>query len=101
MWKWLLENELQCENNLISYERASKMPENDMYIIGIGQAVLELSSFKIESGNHQRGITITSKSFGNLQKYEARLAKMMPHMTGHNFEILKIEIFYNPCITYD
>ena len=28
-----------------------------MYIAGIGQAVLELLSFKVESGNHQRGIS--------------------------------------------
>ena len=37
-----LEGELQRENKLISYERAFKMPENDMYISVIGQAVLEL-----------------------------------------------------------
>ena len=30
------------------------MLENDMYIAGIGQAVLELLSFKVGSGNHQR-----------------------------------------------
>ena len=33
--------ELQRENKLISYERAFKMLENDMYIAGIGHAVLE------------------------------------------------------------
>ena len=37
-----LKGELQRENKLISYERAFKMLENDMYIAGIGQAVLEL-----------------------------------------------------------
>ena len=46
--------ELQRENKLISYERAFKMLENDMYITGIGQAVLELLSFEFKSGNHQR-----------------------------------------------
>ena len=46
--------ELQCDNKLILYERAFKMLENDMYIIGIGQAFLELSNFKVESGNHQK-----------------------------------------------
>ena len=49
--------ELQRENKLISYKRAFKMLENDMYITGIGQAVLELLSFKVGSGNHQRGIS--------------------------------------------
>ena len=28
-----------------------------MYIAGIGQAVLEFLTFKVGSGNHQRGIT--------------------------------------------
>ena len=50
--------ELQYENKLISYERAFKMLENDMYIAGIGQAVLELSSFKVGSGNHPLGISL-------------------------------------------
>ena len=52
-----VKGELQRENKLISYERAFKMLDNDMYIAGIGQAVLELLSFKVESGNHQRGIS--------------------------------------------
>ena len=47
-----LKGELQRENKLISYERAFKMLENDMHIAGIGQVVLELLSFKVESGNH-------------------------------------------------
>ena len=34
--------ELQRENKLISYERAFKMLENDMYVTVIDQAVLEL-----------------------------------------------------------
>ena len=62
-----LKGELQRENKLISYERAFKMPENDMYIAGIGQAVLELLSFKVESGNHQRGNLLTSEIFGHLR----------------------------------
>ena len=33
----------------------------DMYITGIGQAVLELLSFKVESRNHQRGISLLHK----------------------------------------
>ena len=47
-----LKGELQRENKLISYERAFKMLENDMYIAGIGQVVLELLNFKFESRNH-------------------------------------------------
>ena len=39
------------------------MLDNDMYIAGIGQAVLELLSFKVGSGNHQRGV-----SFRNFRK---------------------------------
>ena len=42
----VLKGELQRENKLISYERALKMLENNMYITVIGQAVLELLSFK-------------------------------------------------------
>ena len=49
-----IKGDLQRENKLISYERAFKMLENDMYIARIGQAVLELLSFKVGSGNHQR-----------------------------------------------
>ena len=35
----MFKGKLQCENNLISYERAFKMLENDRYIAGIGQAI--------------------------------------------------------------
>ena len=89
--------ELQRENKLISYERAFKMLENDMYIDGIGQAVLELLSFKVESGNHQRGISLLQKFsdiFGNMRLV---LLKMTSHLTSHNFQILKIEIFSKLC----
>ena len=41
----IIKGELQRENKLISYERAFKMLENDMYITGIGQVVLELLSY--------------------------------------------------------
>ena len=34
------------------------MLKNDMYIAGIGQAILELLSFKVELGNHQMGISL-------------------------------------------
>ena len=59
--------ELQRKNKLISHERALKMPENDMYITGICQAVLELS-FKIGSGNHQRIIRI-SRFYEHFKKF--------------------------------
>ena len=92
-----LKGELQRENKLISYERAFKMPENDMYIAGIGQAILELLSFKVGSGNHQRGISLLQKFsdiFGNMRLVPL---KMTSHLTSHNFQILKIEIFSKPC----
>ena len=44
------------------------MLENDVYIAGIGQAVLDLLSFKFGSGNHQIGISLLQKFsdiFGN------------------------------------
>ena len=87
-----LKGELQRENKLISYERAFKMLENNLYTAGIGQAVFELLSFKVGSGN-----LLTSEIsdiFGNM-----RLAplKMTSHLTSHNFQILKIEIFSKLC----
>ena len=60
----VLKGELQRENKLISYERAFKMLENEMYITRIGQAVLELLSF--EDG---QGITKGESSyFRNFRK---------------------------------
>ena len=41
-----------------------------MYIPGIGQIVLKLLSFKVGSGNHQRGISFLQKFsdiFGNMR----------------------------------
>ena len=73
------------------------MLENDTYIAGIGEAVLELLSFKVESGNHQRAISLLQKFsdiFGNMILV---LLKMMSHLTSHNFQILKIEIFSKLC----
>ena len=84
-----IKGELQRENELISYERAFKMLENDMYIAGIGQAVLELLSFKVESGNHQRGISLLQKIsdiFGNMRLIPL---KMTSHLTSHNFKNIK------------
>ena len=68
-----------------------------MYIAGIGQADLKLFSFKVGSGSHQRGITLLqtfSEIFGNMRFVSP---KMTSHLTSHNFQILKIEIFSKPC----
>ena len=64
-----------------------------MCITGIGQAVLELLSFEVGSGNHQRGISLPQKFseiFGNMRLVSP---KMTSHLTNHNFQTLKIEIF--------
>ena len=93
----VFKGELQRENKLISYERAFKMLENDMDIAEIGQVVLELLSFKVESGNHQRGISLLQKFsdiFGNMRLVPL---KMTSQLTSHNFQILKIEIFSKIC----
>ena len=88
---------LQHENKLISYERAFKMLENDMYITGIGQAIVELLSFKVGSRNHQGGISVLQKfsdPFGNMRLVPL---KMTSHLTSLNFQILKIERFSKLC----
>ena len=60
------------------------MLENDMYIAGIGQAGLELSPREISS------LQKFSEIFGNMRLVPL---KMTSHLTSHNFQILKIEIF--------
>ena len=73
------------------------MLENDIYITGIGQAVFELLSFKIRSGNHQRGISLPQKFseiFGNMRLVSL---KMTSHLTSDDFQILIIHIFSKPC----
>ena len=93
----ILASKEKRESKLISYERAFKMLENDMYISGIGQAVLELLSFKVGSGNHQRGISLLQKFsdiFGNMRLV---LLKMTSHLTSRNFQILNIEILCKLC----
>ena len=64
-----------------------------MYIAGIGQAVLEVLSFKVGSGSQQRGISLLQK-FSDIF-VDTRLVplKMTSHLRSHNFQILKIEIF--------
>ena len=65
-----------------------------MYIAGIGQAVLELLSFKVGSGNHQWGISLL-QNFSDILRLVP--LKMRSHLTSHNFQILKIEIFSKLC----
>ena len=48
----MFKEELQLGNKFILYEEALKMLENDMYITGIGQAILKLLSFEDGLGNH-------------------------------------------------
>ena len=63
-----------------------------MYITRISQAVLELLSFDVGSGNRQRGISLLR----NFRKYEARSTETS-HLTSHNFQTSKLEIFSKPC----
>ena len=69
--KDFVKGELQRKNKLISCEGAFKILRNDMYITLIGQAVLELLSFKVGSENHQR----ESPYFRNFRKYEAHFTE--------------------------
>ena len=92
-----LEGELQRENKLISYARSFKMLENDMYITVIGQAVLELLSFKVGSGNHQTGIFLLQKFLEIFENMRLISPKMTSYLTSHNFQISKLEIFLKPC----
>ena len=55
-----------------------------MYIAGIGQAVLELSSFKVGSRDHQRGISLLQKFsdiFGNKRLVPLKMTSP-PHITS-------------------
>ena len=68
-----------------------------MYIAEIGEAVLELLSFKVGSRNHHRGIFLLQKFsdiFGNMRLVSP---KMTSHLTSHNSQMLKIDIFSKPC----
>ena len=73
------------------------MLENDIYIAGIGQAVLELLSFKVGSRNHQKGISLLQKFSEIFDSMRVVPLKMTSHLASHNFQILKIEIFSKLC----
>ena len=68
-----------------------------MYIAGIGQAVLELLSFKVRPGNHQRGISLLQKFPEIFDNMRLVPLEMTSHLTSHNFEIFKIGIFSKLC----
>ena len=68
-----------------------------MYITVIGHAVLELLSFKVGSGNHQTGIFLLQKFSGIFGNIKLIAPKMTSYLTSHNFQILKIETFSEPC----
>ena len=57
------------------------MLKNEICIAGIGQAVLELLSFKVGSGNQE--------IFGNLRKYEALFTEN--HVTSGKSQFPKIK----------
>ena len=62
-----------------------------MYVTGVCHAVLELLSFKVGSGNHQRGISLLQKLLEIFGDMTLVSQKMTSHMTSHNFQILKID----------
>ena len=68
-----------------------------MYITGIGQAVLELLSFEVGSGNHQTGISLFQKFLKIFGHTRLISPKMTSQLTSHNFQTLEIEIFFKPC----
>ena len=68
-----------------------------MYIVGIGQAVLELLNFKDGSGNHQMVIFLIQKFSDIFDNMRLVPLKRTSHLTSHNFQILKIAIFSKLC----
>ena len=59
--KILFKGQLQRKHKLLSYESASKMLENDLGIIVIGQAVLEIFHFKVDIPRESQIIRISLK----------------------------------------
>ena len=71
--KWNFNNSFVLKENcnVDFIWKAFKMLENDTNITEIGQAVLDLLSFKVGSGNHQRGLSLLQKFsdiFGNMAR---------------------------------
>ena len=72
------------------------MLESNIDIAGIGQAVLELLSFKVGSGSHQRGISLPQKFSEKFGYMRLISLKMTSYLTSHNFQRLEIGIFSKP-----
>ena len=68
------------------------MQENDICIAGIGQAILELLTFKVGSRNYQGGI-----SFRNFRKSEVRFTENDVTSDKSQSQSLKSKIFSKPC----
>ena len=81
-----IKGELQHENKLILYERAFKMLENDMYIAGIGQAIFS----RYQALKLSQGISLLQKFSDIFRNMKLVPLKMTSHLTGYNFQILKI-----------
>ena len=79
----MTKQEQQCENKLTSHERAFKVLKNDMCIIVIGQAILEL----FRSGNHQMGISLLQKFSEIFNNMRLISPKMTSYLTSHNFQV--------------
>ena len=60
-----------------------------MHIAGIGQAILELLSFKVGSGNHQRRISLLQKFSDLFDNTKHVPLKMTPHLTSPQFPNIK------------
>ena len=60
------------------------------------ESIKPFSSYKaLKSGQEpSNGSLLTSEIFGNIRLISP---KMTSHLTSHNFQILKIEIFSKPC----
>ena len=60
-YQLLFKGQLQRKYKLLSYERALKMPKNDMCITVIGQVVLEMFHFKVDIPRKSPRIRISLK----------------------------------------
>ena len=72
-----------------------------MYVTVIGQAVLELLSFKVGLGNHQMGISLLQKFSEIFRNMRLISLKVMSYLTSHNFQVLIVEIFSKPSVRYE
>ena len=71
--------------------------EKDMCITGISQAILELPSFEVGTGNHLRGHLYASKmSSENLQKYKVHFTKNDVTFGKSQFPNIKTEDIFLP-----